>query len=372
MVKVEPVEGEWQRHNPAGGAAGREVNASFLALNRNKRSIALNLKASEGRQIVLELAARSDVFVQNYRPGVAARLGVDYDAVSCVNPNIVYASISGYGEDGPYSSRSGQDLLLQAMTGAMFNVGRVSDPPAPSGTYVVDAITAYSAVEGVLAALLHRERTGEGQLVSVNMLDAAIAVQAQELSIFTVGRVPQRRSQESHGHVYIRAPYGAFETSDGYVAIAMPNLKVLGDLLESPDLGGMDEHVDGYEQRDAIISIVSKGLRQRTTAEWLNIFEANGIWASPVYGYADLLKDPQVQHNGSFVTYDHPTEGTVTTPGFPWKFSGTPAVVSRPAPLAGEHTEQVLEELGYDRDQISLLASQGVVHQHRRDPSSRL
>ena len=172
MVKVEPVEGEWQRHNPAGGAAGREVNVSFLALNRNKRSIALNLKASEGRQIVLELAARSDVFVQNYRPGVAARLGVDYDAVSCVNPNIVYASISGYGEDGPYSSRSGQDLLLQAMTGAMFNVGRVSDPPAPSGTYVVDAITAYSAVEAVLAALLHRERTGEGQLVAVNMLDA--------------------------------------------------------------------------------------------------------------------------------------------------------------------------------------------------------
>jgi crotonobetainyl-CoA:carnitine CoA-transferase CaiB-like acyl-CoA transferase len=258
------------------------------------------------------------------------------------------------------------------MTGAMFNVGRVSDPPAPSGTYVVDAITAYSAVEAVLAALLHRARTGQGQLVSVNMLDAAIAVQAQELSIFTVGRVPQRRSQESHGHVYIRAPYGAFETSDGYVAIAMPNLKALGDLLGSPDLGGMDEHVDGYEQRDAIISIVSRGLRQRTTAEWLDLFEANGIWASPVNGYADLLKDPQVQHNGSFVTYDHPTEGTVTTPGFPWKFSETPAVVSRPAPLAGEHSEQVLEELGYDRDQISLLASQGVVHQHRRDPSSRL
>ena len=174
--------------------------------------------------------------------------------------------------------------------------------------------------------------------------------------------------------MYIRAPYGAFETSDGYVAIAMPNLKVLGDLLESPELGGMDEHVDGYEQRrNAIISIVSKGLRQRTTAEWLNIFEANGILGQPGLWLCRPPEGSQVQHNGSFVTYDHPTEGTVTTPGFPWEVQRDPGQSSRPAPLAGEHTEQVLEELaGMTETRSASSQSQGVVHQHRRDPSSRL
>ncbi|MFG1704367.1 CoA transferase [Nonomuraea sp. M3C6] len=208
VVKVEPVTGEWQRHTPAGGATGNRVNASFLSLNRNKRSLAVNLKSDEGREIVHRLAATADVFLQNYRPGVAERLGMDYDTISGLNPGIVYVSMSGYGETGPYTSRPGQDLLLQAMSGAMLSTGREGDPPAPAGTYAIDAITAYSAFEGALAALLHRERTGEGQRVSVNMLDAAIAVQMQELSIFTVGGVPQRRGREPHGHTYIRAPYG--------------------------------------------------------------------------------------------------------------------------------------------------------------------
>ena len=189
VVKVEPVSGEWQRHTAAGGAAGRQINASFLSLNRNKRSLAVNLKTGEGRAIVLDLARRSDVFLQNYRPGVAERLGMDYESVRAVRPDVVYVSISGYGESGPYAGRPGQDMLLQAMSGAMLNVGRASDPPAPAGTYAVDAITGYGAFEGALAALLHRERTGEGQLVTVNMLDSAIAVQAQELSIYTVGGI---------------------------------------------------------------------------------------------------------------------------------------------------------------------------------------
>jgi crotonobetainyl-CoA:carnitine CoA-transferase CaiB-like acyl-CoA transferase len=206
VVKVEPIDGEWQRHNPAAGAVGKEVNASFLALNRNKRSLAVNLKSQQGGAIVLQLTARSDVFVQNYRPGVAVRLGVDYNPVRSVNSSIVYASICGYGEDGPYAPRSTQGLLFQAISGAMFNVGRASDPPVPPGTYIVDAITAYSAVEGVLAALVHRARTGEGQMVSVNMLDAAI---------------------------------------DGYLAMAMPNLKVLAELLDTSELAAMDGRVDG-------------------------------------------------------------------------------------------------------------------------------
>lgn len=361
VIKVEPTGGEWQRHAPAGGATGHQVNASFLALNRNKRSLAVDLKSPEGRDIVLELARTSDVFLQNYRGGVAERLGVDYASIRAVKPDVVYVSISGYGETGPYANRPGQDLLLQAMSGAMFSTGRAGDPPAPAGTYAVDAITAYSAFEGALAALLHRERTGEGQLVTVNMLDAAIAVQMQELSVFTVGGVPQHRGAEPHGHTYIRAPYGVFATADGYLALAMPSLRTLGEVLGVPALAAMDDNVDGHTRRDEITAMVRTRLPERTTAEWLALFAGHGIWAGPVYSYADLVADPQVAHNGSFVSYDHPTEGRVTTPGFPYRFSRTDPAVRQGAPLAGEHTREILAELGVTGTAADDLAKRGVI-----------
>lgn len=357
VIKVEPVTGEWQRHAPAGGATGNRVNASFLSLNRNKRSLAVNLKSDEGRDIVHRLAATADVFLQNYRPGVAERLGMDHDTISGLNPRVIYVSMSGYGETGPYVTRPGQDLLLQAMSGAMLSTGRDGDPPAPAGTYAIDAITAYSAFEGTLAALLHRERTGEAQRVSVNMLDAAIAVQMQELSVFTVGGVPQRRGREPHGHTYIRAPYGVFATKDGYLALGMPRLDGLAVALDLPELAGMD----GHTQRDEITSTVARRLPERTTAEWLEICARHDLWAGPVYGYAELVADPQVRHNGSFVTYDHRTEGTVTTPGFPYGFSATPPQVRRGAPLVGEHTAEILGELGYPAERTAELVEKGVL-----------
>ncbi|MFG1959705.1 CaiB/BaiF CoA transferase family protein [Nonomuraea sp. NPDC049028] len=357
VIKVEPVTGEWQRHAPAGGATGNQVNASFLSLNRNKRSLAVNLKSDEGRDIVHRLAATADVFLQNYRPGVAERLGMDHDTISGLNPRVVYVSMSGYGESGPYVTRPGQDLLLQAMSGAMLSTGRDGDPPAPAGTYAIDAITAYSAFEGALAALLHRERTGEGQRVSVNMLDAAIAVQMQELSVFTVGGVPQRRGREPHGHTYIRAPYGVFATKDGYLALGMPRLDGLAIALDLPELAGMD----GHTQRDEITSTVARRLPERTTAEWLDICARHDLWAGPVYGYAELVADPQVRHNGSFVTYDHRTEGTVTTPGFPYGLSAAPPQVRRGAPLVGEHTAEILGELGYPAERAAELVEKGVL-----------
>ena len=177
--------------------------------------------------MLLDLVKTADVFLQNYRPGVAGRLGVDYESLSKVNPRLIYVSMSGYGEDGPYVNRPGQDLVLQGMSGAMLSAGRANEPPTPAGQYLVDAIAAYNAFEGALAALLHRERTGEGQLVQVNMLDAITTIQMQELSVFTVAGKPQVRSAEPHAHVYIRAPYGAFSTSMELI-IAFPNLKKFG------------------------------------------------------------------------------------------------------------------------------------------------
>jgi crotonobetainyl-CoA:carnitine CoA-transferase CaiB-like acyl-CoA transferase len=361
VVKVEPVTGEWQRHTAAGGARGNKVNVSFLSLNRNKRSLAVDLKDPDGKAVLLELVKTADVFLQNYRPGVAKRLGVDYETLSKINPRLVYVSISGYGEDGPYLNRPGQDLVLQGMSGAMLSAGREGEPPNAAGQYLVDGITAYTAFEGALAALLHRERTGEGQLVQVNMLDAITTIQMQELSVFTVGHKPQVRSAEPHAHVYIRAPYGAFATSDGFIIVAFPKLANLGQTIGEPSFLDMDDEVDTWTKRDEIFSKTRDRLKTKTTAEWLELLRAADIWCGPVYGYADLVEDEQIKHNGTFVEYDHPTEGHVKTPGFPIRFSKTPSTVERGAPVVGQHSRDVLREAGFDDAAIEQLLSKGAV-----------
>ncbi len=361
VIKVEPVTGEWQRHVSAGGARGNRINVSFLSLNRNKRSIAVDLKSPEGRAVLLDLVREADVFLQNYRPGVAGRLGVDYASLAAINPRLVYVSMSGYGETGPYVDRPGQDLLLQAMSGAMLSAGREGEAPNAAGQYLVDAVTAYTAFEGALAALLHRERTGEGQLVQVNMLDAITTLQMQELSVFTVGGRPQARSAEPHAHVYIRAPYGSFATADGYIVLAFPPLKKLGELIGDDAFATMEDEVDSWSRRDEIFARTRARLKTRSSREWLDLFAANGIWAGPVYGYAELSADPQIAHNGTFVEYDHPTEGRVRTPGFPIRFSRSPAAVTRGAPLTGEHSRAILRDAGYDEARIDALVGAGVV-----------
>jgi crotonobetainyl-CoA:carnitine CoA-transferase CaiB-like acyl-CoA transferase len=364
VVKVEPTGGEWQRHASAGGANGNQINVSFLSLNRNKRSLAVDLKAPEGKALLLELVKDADVFLQNYRPGVAERLGVDYATLSAINPRLIYVSMSGYGEDGPYRNYPGQDLLLQGMSGAMMSTGAEGAPPSAAGQYLVDAVTAYSAFEGALAALFHRERTGEGQLVQVNMLDAITTIQMQELSVFTVGEKPQARSAEPHAHSYIRAPYGVFATQDGYITVAMASLKKLGELFVDPFFDGLDDERDSWVLRDQIFARVKEHLPSRTSAVWLKDMRARDIWAGPVYGYADLVDDPQIRHNGTFVEYDHPTEGRVKAPGFPIRFSRTPSTVARGAPLVGEHSRELLREAGLDDAAIEALIEAGVVRQH--------
>jgi crotonobetainyl-CoA:carnitine CoA-transferase CaiB-like acyl-CoA transferase len=374
VVKVEPVTGEWQRHTAAGGARGNKVNVSFLSLNRNKRSLAVDLKDPDGKAVLLELVKTADVFLQNYRPGVAKRLGVDYETLSAINPRLIYVSISGYGEDGPYLNRPGQDLVLQGMSGAMLSAGREGEPPNAAGQYLVDGITAYTAFEGALAALLHRERTGEGQLVQVNMLDAITTIQMQELSVFTVGNKPQVRSAEPHAHVYIRAPYGAFATSDGFIIVAFPKLANLGQVIGEPSFLDMDDETDTWTRRDEIFAKTRERLKTKTSAEWLELLRAADIWCGPVYGYADLVKDEQIRHNGTFVEYEHPTEGHVKTPGFPIRFSKTPSKVERGAPVTGQHSRDVLREAGFDDAAIAALLAKGAVAENgvRAGPASLL
>jgi len=310
---------------------------------------------------LLDLIKDADVFLQNYRPGVAKRLGVDYEALSKINPGLVYVSMSGYGEEGPYVDRPGQDLVLQGLSGAMLSAGRANEAPNAAGQYLVDAVTAYTAFEGALAALLHKERTGEGQLVQVNMLDAIVTLQMQELSVFTVGGRPQQRSAEPHAHVYIRAPYGAFATSDSFIIIAFPPLAKFGQVIGEDSFLTMNDEDDSWKYRDEIFAKTRERLKLKTTDEWMHLLREADIWCGPVYGYEDLLHDPQIAHNGTFVEYDHPTEGRIKAPGFPIKFSKTPSSVERGAPIVGQHTDEVLREAGYDEAKIRALKQSGIV-----------
>jgi len=227
--------------------------------------------------------------------------------------------------------------------------------------YVVDAVTAYAAFEAALAGLLHRERTGEGQLAEVNMLDAIVTLQMQEMSVFTVGGLAQQRTSQPHAHCFIRAPYSAFATAEGYLILAFPPLARLGEVLAIPELTQMDDEVDGHARRDEIHRLVAGRLLDRPASEWLALFAEHDIWAGPVYSYQDVVNDPQVRHNGALVTYRHPTEGEVTTPGFAIRFTGSPSSVRRGAPLTGEHTREILAELGLSGRQIDDLLAGGVI-----------
>ncbi|MFY7897955.1 MAG: CaiB/BaiF CoA transferase family protein [Candidatus Planktophila sp.] len=361
VIKIEPTTGEWQRHVSAGGAKGNQINVSFLSLNRNKKSVALNLKSEEGLSVLRDLVASSDVFLQNYRPGVAKRLGVDYETLSQLKKDLIYVSISGYGESGPYVDRPGQDMLLQALSGAMLSSGRVSEPPKPAGQFLVDAVTAAAASEATIAALLHRERTKEGQLVSINMLDVITTLQMQEISIYTIGKIEQVRSEQPHAHSYIRAPYGVFETKEDYIAIAFPSLKQFGELIGEASFESYNDEEDSWTHRDEIFAKTQERLLNKTAKEWLVLFREHGIWAGEVYGYKDLVNDPQIAHNKTFVEYDHPTEGHIKAPGFPFKFSKSPGSVAKGAPLIGEDTRDILKTLGYSQEKIETLLKTGNV-----------
>jgi crotonobetainyl-CoA:carnitine CoA-transferase CaiB-like acyl-CoA transferase len=361
VIKIEPTTGEWQRHVSAGGAKGNQINVSFLSLNRNKKSVALNLKSEEGLSVLRDLVASSDVFLQNYRPGVAKRLGVDYETLSQLKKDLIYVSISGYGESGPYVDRPGQDMLLQALSGAMLSSGRVSEPPKPAGQFLVDAVTAAAASEATIAALLHRERTKEGQLVSINMLDVITTLQMQEISIYTIGKIEQVRSEQSHAHSYIRAPYGVFETKEDFIAIAFPSLKQFGELIGEASFESYNDEEDSWTHRDEIFAKTQERLLNKTAKEWLVLFREHGIWAGEVYGYKDLVNDPQIAHNKTFVEYDHPTEGHIKAPGFPFKFSKSPGSVAKGAPLIGEDTRDILKTLGYSQEKIETLLKTGNV-----------
>src|ERR687888_989547 len=250
----------------------------FLAMNRNKKSVSLNLKHPRAREIVLKLAETCDLVTENFRPGVLDRLGMGYEALRAVNPSIVYVAGTGFGPDGPYVDRPGQDLLIQSISGLAAYGGRRGDPPTPSGSSIVDASTALMLAFASMVGLFHRERTGRGQRIDVSLFNTAVALQCQELAAFMNMERRWDRSEAGIGGAWLSAPFGIYRTADGHIALAMGSLADLGELLELPRLAHYDPPERAWADRDEVYRMIAARLPDRPTDEWVELLAKRDVW----------------------------------------------------------------------------------------------
>ena len=362
VIKVEPPDGEHSRH--VGPEAAPGVSASFLAVNRGKRGITLDLKQPEGVSVLKRLVATADVLVENYRPGVAARLGVDYPTLAAVNPRLIYCSVSGFGQTGPYASRGGYDLIAQGMAGIMSATGSDGGPPVKVGVPIADLGAGLFALLGILAALRARRLTGRGQQVDTSLFEAALALSAWEATEYWyTGEIPKRLGTAHR----LNAPYQAFRASDGYFTVGAANPKLWpifagligrGELAQDARFKGVGDRV---RNRGALEKEIELATSKATRAHWLAKCEAAGIPAGPIYDIPEAQADPHAQARGMVQELDHPQAGRVKALGNPVKLSRSPATLRSAAPLLGADTDAVLTGIGLSSGEISALRAKKVV-----------
>jgi formyl-CoA transferase len=361
VIKVEPPAGDSTRVMP--GASGKD-SPSFNAVNRGKRGIVLNLKTPAGRDVLLRLARATDILIENYRPGVMAGLGAGYEALAAVNPRIVYASISGYGQTGPHRNKGGFDLVAQGVSGIMSVTGEPGGAPAKAGVPLTDLGAGLFALVGILAALEHRHRTGIGQHVDTALVDAGVALSVWEATEYFSGAGVPKALGSAHR---MNAPYQAIRCADGYVTLGAANDRIfarLCDLLGHPEWRQRAEFASNASRvgnRALLADAIEAITRQQPRAHWLAVFDANDIPCGPINDYAQVFADPQVQARQMMVETDHPTLGRTRMLGSPIKMNSTPPDVTRRAPLLGEHTDEILRAAGYSDAEIAALRAAGAV-----------
>ncbi|HJS98180.1 MAG TPA: CaiB/BaiF CoA-transferase family protein [Terriglobales bacterium] len=361
VVKIEPLHGDWQRNWSLKDAYIDGESVSFLTFNRGKRSIALNLKHPLGKEAALKIVQSSDVLLENFRPGVMDRLGLGYQFLSSVHPKLIYCASCGWGQDGPYVTRPGQDLLAQAMAGVLYLNGKAGDPPSPVGMGIADLTASFHIVSAILAAVYHRNRSGEGQRIDINLLNSILSLATQEVTLYFNTHSEPERSAAGIGHPCVGAPMGVYRTRDGYIVVAMMPIGKVAELVGIEGFGDNDSR-NLLENRDEVKRKLEPGFARKTTAELMEMFMEADIWAAPVNSFPALEGDPQVRHNQIVVSFEHPKAKQFRTIGPPIRFSRTPSSIKRP-PLLGEHSRQILREIGYPDSDIERLVRDGVIAQ---------
>ena len=361
VVKIEPPGGAlWERNWSGCNLYLNGESAFFLLAHRNQRSLTLDLKKPGAQVVARRLVERADVLVQNFRPGVMARFGLDWEAVKSLNPRLVYVSASGYGEASPYRDRPGQDLLMQAFSGLAHISGRAGQPPTPVGTAVIDQHAAALLALGVLAALLERHQTGRGLHVELTMLRAALDLQLEVASYFLNG-ARLEKSPTPLASMFHPPPYGCYATKDGYLVLSMSPIATLAEALPLPELARYAAVTWNFDAREEIARLLDPVLLNRTTTEWLDRLVPAGVWAARVQTHAETFADPAVQAADAVEDVAHPVAGRVRMLRFPVEFSSGRVTVRRPPPTVGQHTDEILREADYDDAEIRGLRADGAV-----------
>lgn len=319
----------------------------FHAINRSKESLALDLKNPDDVAALRKLLTKADVVLQNFRPGVIERLGLDYEAIKAINPGIVYASITGYGSEGPWVDRPGQDLLAQARSGVMWLNGDHDQGPVPFGLAIADMLAGAAIAQGVLAALVRRGLSGQGAHIETSLLEVLVDFQFEVLTThLNDGRRVPKRSEFRSAHAYLSAPYGVYPTADGYIAIAMTPLPRLESLLGLAELAQFADPKSWFAQRDAIKRILAEKLASQPTAHWLAILEPADIWCAKVLDWAELMASEGFRALDMLQTVTREDNVSITTTRSPLRVNGVRARTQRAAPLVGEQSAKIRAEFG--------------------------
>ena len=357
VVKVEPPEGDSTRHSLGFRMSGDDT-AAFLAVNRNKRSLVLDLKNERHQAVFRRVVAGADVVLENFRPGVAARLGADWEKLRELNSRLIYASVSGFGQTGPYAMRPGYDLIAQGLSGVMSVTGEPGGDPVKCGIPIGDLSAGLFCAVGILSALAARSRTGRGQRIDTSLFEGALALSVWETAeLWATGRVPAPLGSAHR----LTAPYQALRTADGHITVGGNNQRLWERLCQAvgrPELVEDPRFVSNdlrMEHRGELEAELESALAARGTDEWVAVLIEAGVPCGPIHDYREVFADPHTQAREMEVRLEHPVEGPVSALGIPVKLSETPGSVRRPAPLLGQHTAEVLREAGLSDEEIAAL-----------------